>query len=279
MRKRDQERPIRKIVEPKLKPWMKGPFELLKHAAEHLSDGGDTDRRIALIGFDNAIEVSLEVFIRLHPRLRGNKIAKDDAEKSLKNFYEKIYFLERYLEKEESDIQLPSEEILWFHSLRNELYHAGNGMVPELHVIEGAQNAAVQVFEILFNVSLTNYRFGGISENMDFSTFGSIGENGEMEFLATYIEFEKALRSKIPTGPVDDENPNIVKKYIPIRKITKHVPKLARHSNTIAESMKIRNKLVHGVEHGLSDDDFFKLSFDLLNIIEEISQPEWAPND
>ena len=39
-------------------PWAKGPFELLRHAYEHLQKGDDNDRRIALIGFDNAIEVS-----------------------------------------------------------------------------------------------------------------------------------------------------------------------------------------------------------------------------
>lgn len=40
-----------------LKPWMRGPFELIRHADRHLKANGDTDRRIALIGFDNAIEI------------------------------------------------------------------------------------------------------------------------------------------------------------------------------------------------------------------------------
>jgi hypothetical protein len=54
-----------------LRPWARGPFELIRHADEHYHSTGDVDRRIALIGFDNAIEVSIDVFIRLHPKVRG----------------------------------------------------------------------------------------------------------------------------------------------------------------------------------------------------------------
>ena len=48
-----------------LNPMGRGPFELIKHADGHVKDSGDTDRRIALIGFDNAIEVCIDVFIKL----------------------------------------------------------------------------------------------------------------------------------------------------------------------------------------------------------------------
>jgi hypothetical protein len=44
-------------------PWLHGPLELIKHANGHLLADGDTDRRIALIGFDNAIEVCIDVFL------------------------------------------------------------------------------------------------------------------------------------------------------------------------------------------------------------------------
>jgi hypothetical protein len=52
------------MTETDLKPWMHGPFELIRHADGHLREGDDTDRRIALIGFDNAIEVSIDVYVR-----------------------------------------------------------------------------------------------------------------------------------------------------------------------------------------------------------------------
>ncbi|NLH98004.1 MAG: hypothetical protein GX446_00770 [Chthonomonadales bacterium] len=40
-----------------LKPWVCGPYELIRHAEGHRAATSDTDRRMALIGYDNAVEV------------------------------------------------------------------------------------------------------------------------------------------------------------------------------------------------------------------------------
>jgi hypothetical protein len=50
-----------------LPPWADGPFELIVHAEMHLRKGEDFDRRIALISFDNSIEVSITTYLTLHP--------------------------------------------------------------------------------------------------------------------------------------------------------------------------------------------------------------------
>lgn len=56
-----------------LHPWANGPFELLVHAEEHLRLGEDVYRRIALIGFDNAIEIAIGSYLLLKPIQRGGK--------------------------------------------------------------------------------------------------------------------------------------------------------------------------------------------------------------
>lgn len=56
-----------------LKPWAWGPFEVLLHAELHYRVGEDFDRRIAMIGFDNAIEVAITTYLTLHPMQRGNR--------------------------------------------------------------------------------------------------------------------------------------------------------------------------------------------------------------
>ena len=43
-----------------LEPWKKKPFELIFHAEVHYRRGDDYDRRLALISFDNSIEISIE---------------------------------------------------------------------------------------------------------------------------------------------------------------------------------------------------------------------------
>lgn len=54
-------------------PWATGTFELLVHAEGHLRGGEDFDRRIALISFDNAIEVAITTYLTLHPIQRGDR--------------------------------------------------------------------------------------------------------------------------------------------------------------------------------------------------------------
>ncbi len=89
-----------------LLPRARGPYELLRHAYEHLRKGDDTDRRIALIGFDNGIEVSIDVFLRLHPRLRnGYEISKEDQVKARQNHHMKIEFLDKYVQDKKLTLQ------------------------------------------------------------------------------------------------------------------------------------------------------------------------------
>ena len=81
-----------------LPPWANGPFELLVHADGHLIGGEDFDRRIALISFDNAIEVAITTYLTLNPIQRGNRsYPKADVEKWLNNYHSKLDFMEQEL--------------------------------------------------------------------------------------------------------------------------------------------------------------------------------------
>ena len=74
-----------------LKPRALGPFELLVHAEMHYRTGEDFDRRIAIVGFDNAIEVAIHTYLNLHPIQRLNKTyPKADIDKWLDNFHTKV---------------------------------------------------------------------------------------------------------------------------------------------------------------------------------------------
>lgn len=64
-----------------LPPWTSGPFELLVHTESYLCGGDDSDRRIALISFDNGVEVAITTYLTLKPIQRANKThAKVDLE-------------------------------------------------------------------------------------------------------------------------------------------------------------------------------------------------------
>lgn len=135
-----------------LKPWAYGPFELIVYAERHLKGGGDFDKRIALINFDNSIEASITTFLQLHPSQRnGLTYPRQQTDQWLANYHSKLDFFEQYITNINEPIEITRDEIIWYHQLRNELYHSGKGMVPEERSINGIRKAALWIFSKLFD--------------------------------------------------------------------------------------------------------------------------------
>jgi hypothetical protein len=136
-----------------LPPWANGPFELLVHAEGHLRSGEDFDRRIALISFDNAIEVAITTYLTLHPIQRGGRTyPKADIEKWLNNYHTKLDFLEAELAARGISWLVDKSHIIWAHDHRNEQYHGGHKGTPEKSVLKIVRDAALWVFSALFDV-------------------------------------------------------------------------------------------------------------------------------
>ena len=134
-----------------LKPWAYGPFEILLHAERHYLTGEDIDRRLSMVGFDNAIELAITTYLSLHPIQRGGQTYKnEDVEKWSKNYHAKADFF--FLECKSRGIvpNAKQDEIVWFHEVRNGQYHAGGSTVPDQRVLTGVRAVALEVFSILF---------------------------------------------------------------------------------------------------------------------------------
>lgn len=137
-----------------LAPWASGPFELLVHAEGHLREGDDLDRRIALISFDNAIEVSIATYLTLNPIQRGGRsYPRDQVDAWMTNFHTKLDFLESEIDARNLAWSVERTHIIWVHDHRNEQYHGGRKGTPERSVLELARTAALWVFSLLFDVS------------------------------------------------------------------------------------------------------------------------------
>jgi hypothetical protein len=137
-----------------LPPWAYGPFELIVHAERHLRDGDDFDRRIALISFDDAIEVSITTYLSLHPLQRGNRAyVKVDVDRWLQNYHTKLDFLDEELTQRGMGWAVDRGYILWGHDHRNEQYHGGRKGTPEKQVLELTRQAALWIFAVLFEVA------------------------------------------------------------------------------------------------------------------------------
>jgi hypothetical protein len=134
-------------------PWATGTLELLVHAEGHVRAGEDFDRRIALISFDNAIEVAITTYLTLNPIQRGNRqYVRTDVEKWLVSYHSKLEFLEAELASRGLTWEVERSHIIWCHDHRNEQYHGGNKGTPEKYVLALVRKAAIWTFSVLFGV-------------------------------------------------------------------------------------------------------------------------------
>ncbi|WP_157380868.1 hypothetical protein [Burkholderia ubonensis] len=135
-----------------LKPWTRTPFELLSHAEEHRRGGTDFDKRVALVGFDNSIEVSVITYLGLNPIQRGGRsFEKAKVEYWKRNFHTKLEFLEGHALDLAVPMDIGRAELVYYHELRNDLYHSGNGFVPAAEHLEAIRRAAIWTFSLLFD--------------------------------------------------------------------------------------------------------------------------------
>ena len=137
-----------------LTPWALGPFEILLHAEMHYRNADDLDRRIAIVGFDNAIELAIQTYLSLHPIQRQNRTyLKADVEKWLNNFHSKIDFFINEVTTRGIPIVCNQATFIWYHEVRNGQYHAGGATIPQARELDGIREAAMWVFSVLFEVN------------------------------------------------------------------------------------------------------------------------------
>jgi len=139
-----------------IKPWAVGPFEMLYHAETHFLKGEDFDRRIALISFDNSIEVAITTYLALHPIQRGQRqYQRPDIEGWQRNYHTKLDFFYQELNNRNLPVLVEQAHIIFYHQNRNDQYHSGGAGVPEIHKLEGIREAAIWIFSTLFEVADT----------------------------------------------------------------------------------------------------------------------------
>jgi hypothetical protein len=135
-----------------VKPWARAPFEVLLHAEMHYRVGEDFDRRISMIGFDNAIEFAIATYLSLKPIHRGGKTYEGAKVIAwLKDYHTRIGFFFEECKERDVAVGAEKEEILWVHDLRNEQYHGGGPAYPGKHDLDAARTFALFVFSVLFD--------------------------------------------------------------------------------------------------------------------------------
>jgi hypothetical protein len=205
-------------------PWTDGLQELIQHAMDHLALGGDFDRRIAMISIDNSVELMIKTYLGLPERARGFKgPSRKELKTASESFPGLLDLLQNYATHKITGLSL--DDIEWYHRLRNQLYHSGNGFTVDVSKVETYLQLAISLFENLFGFLP--------SINRASATHTKAGQ-----FLDLWNKFEHGLRKQLP--PKEGLAYYWKREYM--RKVDPHAVDLY---NTVSQ---FRNELVHGLE-------------------------------
>lgn len=173
-----------------IKPWVRGPFDLLRHGEEHRQGLRDFDRRMALISFDNAIEMAVVTHLDLNPVQRGGQTYPGEKVAHWKrNFHHKLEFIEHFCGLANVPMQFQRDELTFYHNLRNDLYHGGNGTVPEKRHVDAAREAAVWVISLLFGLDAG----AALESGDDLVPVPAQPPSLQTQFLGEVLELKRSL--------------------------------------------------------------------------------------
>ena len=133
------------------KPWVRGPLELLEHGAEHLRVGGEKDLRFAIIHVDNALEVAFKVYVEYEKRLVPGIIKKKDWVEIKRSFRR---LLDIISEKTDFISDELYSAIIYYHDLRNEVYHRGDGITVRKEDVDNYFQITSNLFSKMFRITV-----------------------------------------------------------------------------------------------------------------------------
>jgi hypothetical protein len=133
-------------------PWSSGPGEILQHGFSLLHKDSDTNRRLAMLSIDNSVELMIKTYLGLPKRVTGLNISRAKYAEFSESFPKLLDAIDEFASDKLGGIDLG--EIEWYHRLRNQLYHQGNGLTVELDKVVVYAELAKLLFKNLFDNDL-----------------------------------------------------------------------------------------------------------------------------
>ncbi len=133
-------------------PWSSGPGEILQHGLALLRKDSDANRRLAMLSIDNSVELMIKTYLGLPKRVTGLNIGRARCAEFSESFPKLLDAIEEFASDKVTGIDLG--EIEWYHRLRNQLYHQGNGLTVELEKVVVYAELAKLLFKNLFGNEL-----------------------------------------------------------------------------------------------------------------------------
>jgi hypothetical protein len=216
-------------------PWAAGPKEILEHGIALLRKDSDKNRRLALLAVDNAVELTIKTYLGLPKRINGIAVPRKEYAEFSESFPKLLDAVEQYASDKISGIDLG--EIEWFHRLRNQLYHQGNGLTVDRDKVEIYSELAKLLFENLFNAQLT------FAPEDQHQLLG--------EFLAAWVGFERM------TGSLIDKNEELLgaskSRLRPPMMASNELARVGIFESADAAEIDALRRIRNEVVHGMSD--------------------------
>jgi hypothetical protein len=213
-------------------PWASGSAEILKHGLDLLKKDTDTNRRLAMISIDNAVELMIKTYLGLPKRVTGLNISRSEFQEFAENFTKLLDAIEKHANAKLGGIDLG--EIEWYHRLRNQLYHQGNGLTVERDKVQVYAELANILFENLFGFRLVG------TQNDDTPMLG--------EFMQAWVNLELAMSDAakvINVREVDREGRALATTRV-MEVISKAYFLTPKELEEVNKIRVIRNNVVHG---------------------------------
>jgi hypothetical protein len=215
-------------------PWASGPAEILRHGLGLLKSESDTNRRLAMISIDNAVELMIKTYLGLPKRLTGLSISRKEYAEFSESFPALLDALERHAPAKLDGIDLGTIE--WYHRLRNQLYHQGNGLTVERDKVEIYGELANALFKNFFGTRLVSHATEGTDV---------LGQ-----FIEQWISLERGLSAfaerEVNRLEKGKDRPRSVLDMMRLLKMT-HVLSQSE-IDEISRYRQIRNQVLHGAE-------------------------------
>lgn len=159
-------------------PWASGPGEILQHGLSLLQEDSDASRRLAMLSIDNSVELMIKTYLGLPKRVTGLTISRSKYNAFSESFPAMLDALEEYASDKIIGVELG--DIEWYHRLRNQLYHEGNGLTVEIEKARVYAELAKLLYKNLFGREL--------------HVEGPSPDKLLGHFLAAWVEMEKVVR-------------------------------------------------------------------------------------
>jgi hypothetical protein len=211
-------------------PWTSGPREVLKHALTLLEHDSDSNRRLAMIMIDNAVELMIKTYLSLPKRVTGLAIGRKKYQEISDSFPSLLDALEAHAASKLDGIDLG--EIEWYHQVRNELYHQGHGLTVEKDKVEVYAQLARALFRSLFGGTI------GVPEPEGTRLLG--------EFIGCWVDIERTLYRLAEVTYPDDRSGGEIN-VDPIAFFLARDKTIDTNTASEVDALRqIRNAVIHG---------------------------------